>query len=677
MFKKFSTGLVAVFVFCFLIEASEADELPEDLTQVGLKKLLDLDLVVTSPGKKEQKLSNVSSSIYVLSQEDIRRAGVTSLPEALRLVPGVNVARVSSSQWAISVRGFNQLFSNKLLVLIDGVTVFSPLTNGVYWQLQDLILEDIHRIEVIRGPGAALWGANAVNGVINVITKKAVDTLGTSITAGGGTHERGFGSVRYGAKTGEDSALRFGGKFTERADQKLRENSTLANDEWDIGSANLRFDDSIEKGEELTVVANLSKSRDELFSTSVAIPEPPFVDNSNFSGPANWTMASGGTTWHKELSAKSQVEIKGNALFQKIESALIGTEYFFYELDMQHRYQPSDSHELVYGASYRLFHNKFDGTYAQDLVPSTRTLDRYNWFLQDEITLVPEQLHLIVGSKFEQNANTGFEYMPNARLLLTPNSKNSLWASVSRAVAPPTPAFEDVIFPAQGFPAEGGLNGLVQAQGSRKVESEDLLAYEIGYRAEFSDQITFDLTTFYNRYRDVLSIEPGNPFVGIPNRRTDLALIVPAQFANKLGAETIGGETSLEWRALNWLRLIPSYAYIHIRAIQGQSQDTGNPDLIEGGTPDHQLNLRASVDVTKDIDLDFVGRYLAGLDYGNVPSYTELDVRAAWRPKPGLEVSIVGQNLLNDAHSEFVGNLFGRAPIQIERGVYGKVLWQF
>lgn len=235
-FLRFSLSFAFLFPLSPSVRDAMAEDLPEDLTEVGLKKLLDMELTVTSPGKKEQPLSQVASAVYVLSQEDIRRSGVTNVAEALRLVPGVNVARVSSSQWAISVRGFNQVYANKLLVLIDGVTVFSPFQNGVFWQLQDLILEDIERIEVIRGPGAALWGSNAVNGVINVITKKARDTVGGLASAGGGTQERVFGTLRYGSEIDDSTSFRMGGKFTRREDEELRSNGGDARDDWNIGS---------------------------------------------------------------------------------------------------------------------------------------------------------------------------------------------------------------------------------------------------------------------------------------------------------------------------------------------------------------------------------------------------------------------------------------------------------
>lgn len=440
---------------------------------------------------------------------------------------------------------------------------------------------------------------------------------------------------------------------------------------------NLRVDKKIDKEDTVSLIANAFDSRDDFLENSAPIPVPPFIDTTSFSSPALWRGAYTGARWSKEFSDTSNLEVQANYLFQEIDAAIISPRYYFYEIDAQHRFRLTESNDLIYGFSYRRFYDSTTGSAAEDIIPAQRSMDRYNWFVQDEITILPQTVHLILGSKFEQNVSTGFEYMPNARVIYTPNTKNSIWASVSRAVAPPSLVFEDVVFPAAAFPQPGLPNGVVQISGSRNVKSEDLLAYEVGYRTEISENVSADVACFYNRYDDILSIEPGVPFVGMPNRRPEIAVIIPAFFANELSAETIGGEFTVEWRPTSWWRLTPSYSYIHINALMGSSTDTGNRDLIEGATPEHQANLRSSIDITRDIDIDLVGRYVDAITSGGIPDYLQLDARLGWRPMAGLELSVVGQNLLESAHPEFTGNLFGRPPIDIQRGVYGKVEWQF
>jgi iron complex outermembrane recepter protein len=658
------------------VEVEETRDLPDDLTTVGLRELLDLDLVVTSPGKREQTVAQVSSALYVLTRDEIARSGAVHVADALRLIPGVNVARVSSTQWAVSIRGFNQVYANKLLVLIDGVSVFNPFTNGVYWETLDLPLQDVERVEVIRGPGATLWGVNAVNGVINIITRNSKDTQGTLINAGGGLHQRAFTTVRHGTKLDESTTARISGRVTS-----LGENELIAGgdgeDDYSIGSVDARLDTNLENGGVLTVVGRGFAEEDQV-RTQTPILQPPFVDSTTFSGVGRWTGGHIGTTYQRTDESGSAVNITGSVLYLERESNLISLNNAVYEVDGSHLVPLSSRNDLMYGGSVRLFDSEVDGSYAESTDPSKRSMHRINWFVQDEIDLVEDCLKFTVGSKFEQNVSTGFEYLPSARLLWTPNSRNSVWGAVSRAVAPPSLVFEDVRFPVATIPGTDQQPGtVIQVVGSRDVVSETVFAYELGYRSKVSESVSADFATFYNVYDNVLSVEQGVPFFGSPPLSNDQGVIVPLEFGNGLSANSVGFEATIEFRPISRLTLIGGYAYLKLDAKQGTSTDRGNYDLIQDSSPRHTAVLRANVDVTDRLQTSVTGRYVDTLATGRIPSYIELDANVAWKVAPELQFTLTGQNLLDASHQEFVGNLFGPPPIAIRRALFAGVTYSF
>jgi len=654
----------------------DAEGLPQDLTEIGIQRLLDFDLVVTSPGKKEQALSKTASAIHVLSHEDIKRSGAKHIADALRLVPGVNVAKVSSSQWAVSIRGFNQVYANKLLVLVDGVSVFSPLTNGVFWSTLDLPLDDVERIEVIRGPGASLWGANAVNGVINVITKHASTTQGQKVSLAEGTDGQGSAEARFGEALSKDTYLRMSGKGTHATEDNFI-NDSGASDDWNIGTVEGRIDSDLGHGDEIKFITRAYSETDDV-RTQTPVLTPPFIDSSSYSSIAHWNGGHAAVNFTSTLEDSSKLNVIGSISHQDRESELISLRYTAYELDVTHQLRPFESHEVVYGGSYRLFDNSVDGTYAQDLMPRHRTMQRGNWFLQDEIALVKNELHFIAGSKFEVNDSTGFEIMPNTRLIWNPNNKDSVWVGWSRAVAPPSIVFEDVRFPVAAIPGDGTAPGtLVEIFGDRSVGSEILYSYESGYRSNVTDNVSFELTLFYNEYDNILTQEPDTPYVDTPLGSSDPAVIVPLRFGNGITATEIGGESSLEYRPLSWVSVIGGYAYLSARGSQGNSLDTGNIRIAEGSAPRHTVSLRTSIDPYESVKFDVMLRYVDSLELGNIPDYYEMDARIGWQVAKGLELGIVGHNLLHNAHQEFIGNLFGPPPLEIQRTILGTLSYQF
>lgn len=684
MFRFFGHFTLSVVVSSLVVVigssavAENTDQaLPGDLTAVGLERLLNFDLSVTLSSRKEEPLSHAASAISVITQEDIRRSGVTHVAEALRLVPGVNVARVSSNRWAISIRGFNQIFSNKLLVLVDGVSIFSPTTNGVYWEANELLLEDIDRIEVVRGPGAALWGANAVNGVINIISKAPKETKGWLVSAGAGTLERDFASARYGGSLSDATDYRLYGVYHSRVSNELHDGGD-ADDDWLSGAGGMRLDSDFDSANHISFLADVQRQWDTLSPTVPALV-PPYSDSETFRGNTQWSGIRSALEWGHDFSDTSR--LKSILSYQRKErsSSLVSFNYDTVNLDVQHQISFGKRHQFVYGGYARYFTNDSEGSSGQEVEPESR--DTYLWsgFLHDEIALVPDTLRLVVGAKFEHNDSTGLETMPNIRFVYTPARSLTLWTAVSRAVAPPALFFEDTRIPVQAFPLpDAPIPGLVTVVGNRNLESEDLIAYEIGARYEVSSALSVDTAFFYNSYDHIFSAEPGNPTVAFSSLGLGGPVLeIPLTLANQLQGSSYGGEIAAEWRPYDWLSFVGSYSYLRVDIDMGDSQDSANLALIEGGAPRHQANLRTSIRLPSDMRADAMLRYVDHLSWGDVPSYVELDLGLTWQATKSIDVGVFGQNLLHADHQEFLPNLFALPATDIGRGALARVRWTF
>jgi iron complex outermembrane receptor protein len=655
--------LFASVTLAATVAAQEAYHPPAELKKLSVEELLDID--VTSVSKYPEKLSEAAAAVAVLTQEDIHDSGVTSIPEALRLVPGLDVARVDSHTWAISSRGFNDIFANKLLVLIDGRTVYTPLFSGVFWEVQDTLLEDIDRIEVVRGPGATLWGANAVNGVISIITKSARDTQGLLISAGGGTEDRGFGSVRYGVKLDDDAFLRIYTKYFTR-DSSVLANDTDAHDAWDMYQAGFRLDWEPTKQNSFTVQGDAyTGSQDETYV--VPTISPPFARKIETTDDVSGGNLLG--RWSHNFSVDSQLSVQ--AYFDRTErtSAIFGEKRDTGDIDLQHRFALGDRQDVIWGLGFRTTRDDVANSLNVSLRPDSRTLNLYSGFVQDEITIVPERFRLTIGSKFEHNDFTGFEIQPSARVLWTPGHSQSFWASVSRAVRTPSRAESDIVLNSAGAPP-----GLVTIFGNPDMESEKLLAYEFGYRIQPINQLKLDLTAFYNDYDDLRTLEPIRP-----------GPLSPSIVANKLFGESYGAEISATAQVMSRWRLQGSYTYLDVQLHrESGSHDSSTEITVERSSPHHQFFVRSILDLGWNVQFDSTLRYVDVLPAVNsvpmrpkIPSYITLDVRLAWSPRKDLEIAIVGQNLLDDRHPEFAPTFIGTQQTEVERSVYGTVVWRF
>jgi iron complex outermembrane recepter protein len=609
---------------------------PSALKKLSVEELMDIE--VTSVSKRPERLSETASAIQVITQEDIRRSGATRLPEALRLASNLEVAQRDSRQWAISARGFNNTLANKMLVLIDGRTVYTPLFAGVFWDVQDTLLEDIDRIEVISGPGATQWGANAVNGVINVITKHSKGSQGALLEGGGGTELRGFGGMRYGGALAPNLHYRVYGKYFDR-DSTVLPNGQDATDDWHMGQGGFRMDWNASEANLITVQGDYYEGR---------IAQPGADD----------IAVSGGNVigrWSHRISEAS--ELKLQVYFDQTHRNIPGTfaeDLNTYDVDFQHHFPLGERHDIVWGLGYRLIDDDIGNTPALAFLPSQVSRQWFSAFGQDEIALVKDRLHLTLGTKIEHNDYTGFEFQPSGRLAWRLSEQQTIWSAISRAVR--TPSRIDREFFVPGSPP-------FLLAGGPDFDSETLLAYELGYRVQPLPRLALTLAAYYNDYDNIRSLEQANP-----------PLPFPVVIANELEGESYGAELTADYRVTDWWRLRAGYTElrIDIRPKPGSTDTTAGSG--ESHDPERYFSLRSSLDLPGHWELDAAFRYVSRIENQQVPSYGELDVRLGWRPRPELEFSIVGQNLLHDHHAEF-GNVAMRR--EIERGVYGTVLWRF
>jgi iron complex outermembrane receptor protein len=651
----------------------------KDVTELDMADLLKVQ--VTSVSKKAQALSDAPAAVFVISNEDIKRSGVTAVPEALRLAPGIDVARINSSKWAITARGFNGSAANKLLVLIDGRSVYTPGFSGVYWDAQDVLLEDVDRIEVIRGPGATLWGSNAVNGVINIITKRAEDTQGGLLTAGGGTRETGFGAMRYGKQLGEDSYGRVYMKGFQRDNFQSPNGNDNAGDSWNKQQGGFRVDSRLSNQDDLTVQGDLYRTN---FNQALIIPSlsPPFqLGVNDKASNAGWNLTS---RLKHRLSTTAEYTLQVYYDHTQRNEAFIQQSLDTFDVDFQNSFKLSERQNTIWGLDYRVNMDKFSNNTLITLNPYSRNTQLFSAFVQDEMTLIEEALWFTVGSKFEHNDYTGFEGQPTARLMWAPSPRQRIWTSVSRAVRTPARADQNInllkaIVPTAIPDFGNAIIPVAQTvNGNQNIKSEVQLSYELGYRFTFSQKASLDITAFYNDYNNLRSTALGNPSIsGVPP-----AIIInqPVYFNNLGKGSTYGFEAATVWQMTTWWSWNTNYSYLETYINNYQA----NPMAI---SPKHQASLRAEINPIDTVNLDFWLRYkgaataLTPLNERasttrTIKGYVTLDVRLAWKAYPSLELSLAGQNLLADHHLEYIDESF-ILPSEIPRGVYGKVALEF
>lgn len=665
MRKIFTPKVMAIVLTIFwnAVFISQCCAVEDDKMDMALEDLMSIK--VTSVSKKPQNISDSAAAIFVITERDLMRSGVTSIPEALRMVPGIHVGRIDSNKWAVASRGFNNRFTKKLLVMIDGRAVYTPGFSGVYWEVQDLVLDDVERIEVIRGPGASLWGANAVNGVINIITKHAVDSLGGMVSVGAGNTEQGFGSTRYGAALGQGVYGRIYAKYFNRNEFEHKAGGD-AGDDWDNFRTGFRMDAVLPGPVDFTFQGDLYKGRINQSIENLPIAASPYsLDVQEDADVSGGNLLA---RWQRTLSTYSSVTV------QTYYDRTTRDDFYIYEirdtldLDIQHRFSPLDGHDLVWGARYRYTHDDTTGRYIMEIDPDSQGDNLFSAFVQDDISLIEDKLWLILGAKFEHNDYTGYEFQPNGRILWSFHPKHRVWTAVSRAVRTPSRGDHDahltvgVIPPTPPFM----LSPIkISIDGNETFESETLTAFEAGYRFLPDRGFSLDVSIFYNDYDDLEEYvtRPYDPNTGTISLVRD----------NQGSGSVQGLELSAGWQPLQWLKTDIYYSYL----------DT---DISNSIVPEHQFSLRAGLDLPYDLEADIWLRYTGEVEARqstpggfvpyNIDAYLTLDIRLAWQVTPNLELSAVGQNLLDRGHMEFIQEAFIEAT-EVPRSFYAQIRYKF
>jgi iron complex outermembrane receptor protein len=647
----------------------------EDILNMDIDKLSTVaavvpafDIEVSSVSKQESTIGKSPAAVYVITNEMIHRSGATCIPEALRLAPGVQVARINSHTWAISIRGFNDRYNNKLLVLVDGRSVYSPLLSGTFWDEIDMPLEDIERIEVIRGPGGTLWGANAVNGVINIISKKAKDTQGALVSSGGGSQSSNISTVRYGGCAGRNIKYRVWGKYVERGP----EDSAWKYDDWRQGRGGFYADWNPRgsRNDLINFQGNFYGGREGTrFDLLPSVPATPVTVASNRVVSENTFLAR----WTHTIDDESDWALQ--AYYDHVvrnDPQVLYTSNTF-DVDFQYRRPFGQRHSVITGVEFRQTQD-FTGTpyVTMRWDPSARLYSMISGFIQDEIELVDDKFYLTLGSKFESNSFTGFEYQPSIRGLWALDDRHVAWGAVSRAVR--TPNRFDENGASRGFWSPTPLLTYGSVRGNPNIKSEDVIAYELGYRAQASKRFSWDIALFYNQYENLMASTFDSAVVAPP-------YLYPYYTTKNCGrGYAYGFEWTANWEATKTWRLAGSYSFLVDSTTYTDPNHTGQRIIPVVGNslndPRNQVSLQSYWSFAPNWQLDSFLRYVDSLSSGAAPAYITMDVRLGWRPRKNLEFSIVGQNLFAPSHLEFAPNFkYGETTCEINRAVFAKMTW--
>jgi iron complex outermembrane receptor protein len=662
---SFVRGCAAVLVSALAVpgRANDADtRVVEQLKQLSIDELVNLE--ITSVSRREEPLRDAAAAVSVLTNEAIRRSGAESIPDALRLVPGIHVGQQTASSWAVSARGFSSITSEKLLVLSDTRSIYTPLFSGVQWDVQDFLLEDVERVEVIRGPGAALWGANAVNGVINITTRSARDTHGTYVEAGTGTFDRARIAARYGGETAGGLHYRVFGKYFDRdgTDHLV----TDSDDDWRLGHLGFRTDWDGGEHSAFTVQGDAYAGNVGKLTPSVTI-----IGRDNPAGELDARVSGGNllARWRHRASETSDLQVRAYYDYTRRDDPSFLDTLHTFDIDVQQSFSAFARHEILWGANYRLTsnRNRSGGIFAVDPEESNDQL--FGGFIQDQMALT-DSLHLTLGTKLEQNDFSGFEVQPSVRIAWSPAATQTLWSAVSRAVRVPTRLERDVAIEI----TPPGSDPVGRLLGNPDFAAERLVAYEAGYRWQPATQLSLDVAVFYNDYDRLGSLELGTPFVG-PDGRT----VVPIVNENLTSGRTRGFEAQVDWSPLENWRLTANYTGIDI-SLTPHGTDINRGEWLEGSTPHSMAGLRSLLTLGARFDVDAQLRYQSRIRTmpviatgEGVDAYAELDLRVGWQATDHWTLSLLGQNLLHARHPEFGGS---ENRGELERGAYLKATWR-
>jgi iron complex outermembrane recepter protein len=669
--KVWASGALCIILAVFgpwsVAHAEQNDEkLVQELNQMSLEQLGNVQ--ITSVDKDPQSVLKTPAAVYVITQDDIRRSGATSLPEALRLAPGVEVARIDADHWSVAIRGFAGQFSKYLLVLIDGRSVYTPLFSGVYWDAQNVMLEDVDRIEVIRGPGGTIWGANAVNGVINIITKNAKDTNGVVSNLGGGNVDQGLADLRYGQTTQKGFSYRLYSTGAMRGPEFHPNGDNF--DDWRMGQIGFRTDWTTGSRNNYTVQGDLYRGQSGesiLLATYTPLAEVAEQDKASFAG-GNLLAR-----WKHTIGEGSDVQIQtyfDRTVRQDVE---LGETRNTFDVDYIQHQRTYHKQELAWGLGARVSpSNVIQTAPSVNFLPKQQTDSIYSSFIQYELPLVEDKLTLTAGSKFEHTNFSGYDYQPSVRLLWSPTQGQSAWAAVTRAVRTPSRQDQDIQFNilAQASPPPPVFLEIV---GNPKFKPEQLIAYEAGYRSRMNRRLYVDFATFFNVYKDLEGYGPLSLAITDNPPPLDLAIVVP--YANVIEGRSIGAELSPVWDVTSWWRLRGAYSLLHMSLTDKPGfSDVGN--LLSsylGSSPTHVANAESTLRLPQHFAFSQTYRYSGELPEYSVHPYNTADLHLERQVGEGLVIAATGQNLLRPSHPEFGGD---PGPlVGIKRSAYLSITW--
>ena len=642
---------------------------PVSLKRLSLEELSQIE--VTTPSKEPESAFRSPVAITVITAEDIKRSGATSIPEALRLAPGVEVERIDSNRWSIGIRGFGTRLTRSVLVLIDGRTVYTTLFAGTYWEAQDTDMLDIDRIEVIRGPGTVIWGPNAVDGVINVITKKSKDTQGLLLSAAGGDLNLGAATARYGGSNGDDFNYRVYAKAFADAHEYHSDGNNY--DAWRSAQTGFRMEWSEPERGDFTVQGDgyVEKAGEGAAAVSYT---PPYTQN--LYGYEYLSGANILGRWQRTFSAGNDIQVQAYIDRTNHHELNVADYRTTYDLDYLQRVSPDKWQQLSFGIGARVI-PIYDPIVVSGLTftPIHRTDQLYTAFFQDEIALVRERLSLTVGTKLLHTNFNSFEPEPSARLAWTPTRNQTFWAAYTHAVRTASDAEENFTLSGYAGPTPFGVQAFAAFVPNTKFAPEQLNGYELGYRRLFGKNILVDFAGFVNHYHDLFDEEAITDTFGPSDSPPPEHLLLLAQFRNGLLGHTTGFELAPEWRPKKFWRLRGSYSYLDLVLQKSPgSGDLGTIPSIEGGSPKHEVMAQSGFDLGKTLQLDLSYRYISALPGLGIAAYSTADGRLAWRLRPDLEISLVGQNLLQAHHVEYVADLGPK--VGIERTAYLQITWR-
>jgi iron complex outermembrane recepter protein len=668
--KRIKIFIISSILFIFNC-SSNIQKIDNDLAPLSIEDLMKLK--VTTPEKRVTKWAESATPIFVITAEDIHRSGYTNFADILKLVPGMQVARMDANKWAVSCRGFNDIFASKLLVLIDGRSVYTPLFSGVFWETIDLVFDDVDRIEVIRGPGATLWGSNAVDGVINIITKKASQTQQSLCQVGFGSEERAVTSIRYGGQLSHNHYYRCYAKYFKR-DNFVQDNGKKANDEWSAIRGGFRADVNLTNKDWLTYQGDFSNNRIGQLARIIASPTNPQFQTFDTTAIVNSSYFL--TRYTHTTSTTSDLICQFYYDYNKREAINMSGTFHTFDFDLQHRFGLGMNQEILWGIGYRFLKDDIQGTFNMSMNPTKSNLPVATVFFQDNLALFDDRIRMTFGSKFEHNDFTGWEIQPNIRLLGIVNKYQSMWCALSRAVRTPS-RVENNIMGLREVRNILGAPFYIMMVGNHDFKAEELLAHEVGYRWKFANYFIMDLAIFYNKYSKLrsyqLEIEPFKFYNGFG---------VPIYFVNKMSGYSYGGELTLDFELFPWWRIQTYYSYLKID-LQLKQKNYNYYDVnklaksTEGESPTHQFSIRHIISMSQRFEFNCLICYVDGLSTQKVDSYWNLDSRFACNLAKKYQIAVVGQNLFAPRHWEYRPLYSDIVPSAVERGVYGEFIFKF